>query len=241
MSNRPVQPHPSGERHDTRAIDWLMGATVTIAVIVGLAMLLGGCRGAASRGEPSVEATAAPRETTSRLEVTPRPPMVGTGPGPVLAPRGIAPLHRALAYAEAARIQAATYEYLAAIAMQRVEEATPEPTAAATPEYAETVVVQATRQATPVVVEVAPLPPSGSLEQAIAASDWPASLWGAVESVVMCESRGQTGAVSPGGHLGLLQVDPSLHGPVPADAVGQLNDGYDVYLEQGWAAWECAS
>jgi hypothetical protein len=55
----------------------------------------------------------------------------------------------------------------------------------------------------------------------------------------MCESSGNTAAYGPGGYVGLMQVDPSLHGAVPADAVGQLAQGYEVYLKQGWGAWGC--
>jgi hypothetical protein len=97
-------------------------------------------------------------------------------------------------------------------------------------------VVQARRSQTP---QDAPQQ-AGDLWAALAASDWPPSLWSRVHAIVMCESRSQTTAVSPGGHVGLMQVDPKLHGPVPSDAVGQLNDAYEVYLKQGWQAWSCA-
>lgn len=78
-----------------------------------------------------------------------------------------------------------------------------------------------------------------SLEAALAASPWPASTWSTVLRVIACESGGNTAAVGPLGHRGLMQVDPRLHGPVPADAVGQLVQAYGVYLKQGWAAWQC--
>lgn len=84
-----------------------------------------------------------------------------------------------------------------------------------------------------------PPAPTTSLEAALAASPWPAALWAIVERIVYCESRGQTTAVSAGGHRGVLQVDPSIWGAVPADLVGQLTQAYGVYLAQGWAAWSC--
>ena len=77
----------------------------------------------------------------------------------------------------------------------------------------------------------------GSIQQAAAAAGWPAELLAKVERVVMCESSGRTTAVSPAGYVGLMQVAPWLHGPVPADAVGQLAQAYAVYLRQGWGAW----
>lgn len=82
-----------------------------------------------------------------------------------------------------------------------------------------------------------PPSPGGSLRDALAASPWPPELWAKVERVVACESGGRTTAVSPAGYVGLMQVAPWFHGAVPADAVGQLTQGYAVYLKQGWGAW----
>jgi hypothetical protein len=89
------------------------------------------------------------------------------------------------------------------------------------------------------VATAAPAPATSSLQEALAASQWPAELWPTVERIVRCESSGNTAAYNPAGYVGLMQVSPSLHGPVPADAVGQLNQGYEVYLKQGWGAWGC--
>ena len=80
---------------------------------------------------------------------------------------------------------------------------------------------------------------SASLKAALAASPWPVSTWPTVERIIQCESSGNTNATGPLGHRGLLQVDPKLHGPVPADAAGQLAQGYEVYKKQGWGAWSC--
>jgi soluble lytic murein transglycosylase-like protein len=78
-----------------------------------------------------------------------------------------------------------------------------------------------------------------ALDQALAASPWPKDLWPTVKRIIQCESGGNTAAVGPLGHRGLMQVDPKLHGPVPSDAVGQLTQAYNVYLKQGWNAWVC--
>jgi hypothetical protein len=78
-----------------------------------------------------------------------------------------------------------------------------------------------------------------ALRAALAQSSWPRDLWPTVERIIACESSGNTNAVGPLGHRGLMQVAPWFHGPVPTDAVGQLNQGYQVYLKQGWGAWEC--
>ena len=80
---------------------------------------------------------------------------------------------------------------------------------------------------------------AAALHTAVTASRWPAALWPTLERIVMCESGRNTAAVGPLGHRGLLQVDPKLFGSVPTDAVGQLNQGYDIYLKQGWSAWAC--
>lgn len=79
-----------------------------------------------------------------------------------------------------------------------------------------------------------------ALRDALALTPWPPALWPTIEAIVYCESRGQTTAVSPGGHVGLMQVDPRFWGVPPTDAVGQLTQGYGVYVAQGWGAWSCA-
>jgi hypothetical protein len=76
-----------------------------------------------------------------------------------------------------------------------------------------------------------------SLQSAAIAAGWPAELAAWVERVALCESSGSTAAVSSAGYVGLMQVAPWLHGPVPADAVGQLAQAYGVYQAQGAGAW----
>lgn len=78
-----------------------------------------------------------------------------------------------------------------------------------------------------------------ALEDILAQSPWPRDLWPTVERIIVCESSGNPGAVSPAGYVGLMQVAPWLHGTVPADPVAQLAQAYDVYLRQGWGAWGC--
>lgn len=80
---------------------------------------------------------------------------------------------------------------------------------------------------------------SDALRAALELSPWPRSLWPTVERIVRCESSNNLDAVGPLGHRGLMQVAPWLHGPVPGDAIGQLAQGYQVYLKQGWKAWAC--
>lgn len=79
-----------------------------------------------------------------------------------------------------------------------------------------------------------------ALRAALAQTSWPSGLWAAVERVVRCESGGKTTAVSPTGYVGLMQIAPWYHGYPPSDAVGQLEQAWGVYLQQGWGAWECA-
>lgn len=92
----------------------------------------------------------------------------------------------------------------------------------------------------------APPPPSAArvltsdaLRAALELSPWPRALWPTVERIIRCESSNNLDAIGPLGHRGLMQVAPWLHGPVPADAAGQLAQGYQVYLKQGWKAWAC--
>lgn len=97
-------------------------------------------------------------------------------------------------------------------------------------------------QATAVPVATAAVRTSVSIpaiEEILAQSPWPRELWPTVERIIICESSGNPGAVSPAGYVGLMQVAPWLHGTVPADPVAQLAQAYGVYLRQGWGAWGC--
>lgn len=135
---------------------------------------------------------------------------------------------RVAAVEEAARVRAAAAaaEAAQAAATRAASAAT---ASAATPAPARTAMAESSvKQA---------LRSASSIQEAAAAAGWPAELLAKVERVVMCESSGRTTAVSPAGYVGLMQVAPWLHGPVPADAVGQLAQAYGVYLRQGWGAW----
>lgn len=101
------------------------------------------------------------------------------------------------------------------------------------PQPASTAVVQ--RLQTPQAAN----PVNSDLWAALAASNWPPSLWSRVHAIVMCESRGQVTARN-GAHYGLLQQNVNLHGYPGDTMVAQLNSGYAVYLKQGWSAWSCA-
>lgn len=109
--------------------------------------------------------------------------------------------------------------------------------AAAAAAAAEAEAAAAAEAAPQAPVEAALTSATGSIQQAAAAAGWPGNQLAKVERVVMCESGGRTDAVAPAGYVGLMQVAPWLHGPVPADAVGQLAQAYQVYLQQGWGAW----
>lgn len=101
---------------------------------------------------------------------------------------------------------------------------TPTPTPEPTPE--------------PTVVVVTPMI-QGTVTKWLEQSNWPPEYWKLVTQIVRCESSNRPGAVGPLGHRGLMQVDPNLWGPVPTDPVEQLNQGYHVFLTQGWSAWDC--
>lgn len=69
---------------------------------------------------------------------------------------------------------------------------------------------------------------------------FPASEWAKAMRVAYCESRYEPTAVESGGHhVGVWQVDPDLHGSVPADIWGQTEQAYRVWIQQGWGAWSC--
>ncbi|MGE0135784.1 MAG: hypothetical protein AB7L91_12850 [Dehalococcoidia bacterium] len=93
--------------------------------------------------------------------------------------------------------------------------------------------------ATPAIPAGSRILSPSELRAALELSAWPRDLWLTVERIIRCESGGNLDAVGPLGHRGLMQVAPWFHGAVPTDAVGQLNQGHQVYLKQGWQAWEC--
>lgn len=176
---------------------------------------------------------------------------------------------QAAAFAEAQRIQRdADEEHEALVATLEAQQAAAERAAVTlaaqreadrTAAIAAQRVVQQAQTAAPILtptaqpLRVAPQPvptyvaPSSSgvylgdaLRAALAQTSWPSGLWAAVERVVRCESGGKTTAVSPTGYVGLMQIAPWYHGYPPSDAVGQLEQAWGVYLQQGWGAWECA-
>lgn len=156
--------------------------------------------------------------------------------------------HERKAWAEAARIQQETDEYLAQqLAAQTAREAASQAASSLLSKQNESKVGPPVPIFTPAVSEAKPEPQttvvaalvaaSGSIAELAVMAGWPAALAAKVERTAMCESSGQTAAVSPAGYRGLMQVAPWLHGAVPADAVGQLAQAYRVYQAQGWAAW----
>jgi len=141
---------------------------------------------------------------------------------------------------------------LAAVAPPALETPSmPAPTASPTEPVAQAIITSALQQATPtapaaVVATAVPVATPvrtsvsiPAIEEVLARSPWPRELWPTVERIIICESSGNPGAVSPAGYVGLMQVAPWLHGAVPADPVAQLAQAYEVYLRQGWGAWGC--
>lgn len=123
----------------------------------------------------------------------------------------------------------------------------PAPAASAAEAAGQAIITSALQQTTPaapaaVATTAAPMRAAVSIpaiQEILAASPWPQELWPTVERIILCESSGNPGAVSPAGYAGLMQVAPWLHGTVPADPVAQLAQAYGVYLRQGWGAWGC--
>jgi hypothetical protein len=89
------------------------------------------------------------------------------------------------------------------------------------------------------VATVAPSIVSNNFDFWFQSSQWPSYMYETVKRIVKCESSFQPDIVSPGGYVGLMQIAPWFHGYPPSDPVGQLNQGYEVYLKQGWNAWSC--
>lgn len=93
---------------------------------------------------------------------------------------------------------------------------------------------------TPPVITVVPTVYIGdNLDAWIAASNWPTDLHHIVRRIVLCESSGIVGIASNPPHVGLMQANVNIWGRVPADALSELNQGYEIYLIQGFSAWSC--
>ncbi len=151
---------------------------------------------------------------------------------------------RALADEERSQAEAAEQARLEAEQRQQAVDAERARQAAARAALAAAEAVAQTATSTPVAPSVAEntvtsalVDARGPIQAAAATAGWPDNLLAKVERVVMCESGGRTTAVAPAGYVGLMQVAPWLHGPVPPDAVGQLAQAYRVYLREGWGAW----
>ena len=86
---------------------------------------------------------------------------------------------------------------------------------------------------------IPPTQPTSQLDLWIAQSNWPPHLWSTVHRIVLCESGGIVGIATNPPHKGLMQVNENYWGRVNADAVSELNQGYEIYLQQGFSAWSC--
>ena len=71
---------------------------------------------------------------------------------------------------------------------------------------------------------------------------WPPGEWDRAMRVAWCESRFQSWAAEPSGsHFGIYQMDSSLHGPVPSDIDGQVQQAYELWAQTGdWRHWSCS-
>lgn len=103
---------------------------------------------------------------------------------------------------------------------------------AATP----TITVQQNQQVMPPTITTQT---QSGLDSWIAQSNWPQWTWPTVKRIVMCESGGIVGIATNPPHVGLMQANVNIWGRVPADPISELNQGYEIYLQQGWEAWSC--
>lgn len=78
-----------------------------------------------------------------------------------------------------------------------------------------------------------------SLDYWISQSDWPPQTWSTVRRIVLCESGGVVGIDTNPPHVGLMQANVNFWGRVAKDPIAELNQGYYIYQQQGWQAWEC--
>lgn len=97
---------------------------------------------------------------------------------------------------------------------------------------------------TPIVPTVSSTPTAvvtqtGDLDIWIAQSNWPQWTWETVKRIVWCESRGISGINTNPPHFGLMQVNVNFWGYPSGGPVSELNQGYQVYLIQGFNAWSC--
>jgi hypothetical protein len=219
------------------------------ATVLLLAMVMVSCQ---SRPLSDV-GTPLPTETAPALARTPRPPSVGTGDGgtPVGEDARATPQPATVTVVSSALVSPApTKDSGYGFKRARVEGERPIPPADATTTGLQSgaggvLSTPSTNAGSTPAPSATPTPivrasSQAPVRAAIEASVWPAQYHDKLEAVIACESSGSTEALSAGGHVGLLQVDPALHGPVPAGAVAQLDDAYEVFLKQGWGAWSCS-
>lgn len=88
-----------------------------------------------------------------------------------------------------------------------------------------------------VVIPQTPL--STQLDYWISQSNWPPQYWSTVRRIVLCESGGVVGIDTNPPHVGLMQANVNYWGYPQGGPVGELNQGYQIYLIQGWRAWSC--
>lgn len=84
----------------------------------------------------------------------------------------------------------------------------------------------------------------------LALGDWPAALWPKAAAVIAAESNRTVNIYNTykEGHYGLMQISKSAHpglfqrgGILWMHPVLNCGEGYRIYREQGWGAWQAAS
>ena len=91
----------------------------------------------------------------------------------------------------------------------------------------------------PTVVATQTVQQTDNLDTWIAQSNWPQWTWETVKRIVMCESRGIPGIATNPPHFGLMQANVNYWGYPSGGPVGELNQGFYIWTQQGWSAWSC--
>lgn len=100
-------------------------------------------------------------------------------------------------------------------------------------------VAQETPMGQPTIVATQEVQQADNLDTWIAQSNWPQWAWLTVRRIVMCESGGIPGINTNPPHVGLMQANVEFWGYPSGGPVGELNQGFFIYQQQGWGAWQC--
>ena len=200
---------------------------VVVAVLAFGIVAAVGCRaGESTEGGPRIGGP-----SSSPVAVTPQPPTVGGG----TAPDGLLEPSPEPATVQATSALTASPEATAGVAQSGEQAAFNRPVAGSIPAASTTTPV-----ASAPAVETPRAESNESQVRAAVERYFPPAEWTKAMRVAWCESRYQPWAVEPGGaHVGVYQLDPSLHGSVPADIDGQVRQAADLWRRAGWGPWQC--